>query len=341
MTKRSVSLIFVAALFAGLMLVAPDVLLVIFAGVILAVFLRGGGCWIARRTGLSEGWGIGIFALLVFAALVGSFAAFAPAMADQFNELAEKVPAALDDLRQRIAQYSWGGALLDRATPEGLLSPAGREAATAAVFTTFGALGSFVIILFVGLYGAIDPGIYRKGLLSLLAPSMQKRGEDVLKKGAATLSNWLAAQLMAMAVVGVLTALGLWLIGIPLAFLLGLIAALLAFIPNIGPVIAAVPAILLAFPEGIITVSLVVGVYIFVQTLESYIITPLIQQEKVSLPPAFIIAVQLLLGVLFGLLGLALATPLAALGLTLVRELYVGDYLAREGVHGTSRSDEM
>jgi predicted PurR-regulated permease PerM len=163
----------------------------------------------------------------------------------------------------------------------------------------------------------------------------------VLTKAAATLSNWLAAQLMAMAVVGVLTGLGLWLIGIPLAFLLGLIAALLAFIPNIGPVIAAVPAILLAFPEGIITVSLVVGVYIFVQTLESYIITPLIQQEKVSLPPAFIIAVQLLLGVLFGLLGLALATPLAALGLTLVRELYVGDYLAREGVHGTSRSDEM
>lgn len=341
MTKRTVSLIIVAALFAGLMLVAPDVLLIIFAGVIVAVFLRGGGSWISRRTGLSGGWGIGIFACLVIGALAGSFAAFAPAMSDQFDELVKKVPEALDNLRQRISHYSWGQALLDRATPEALLSSESREAATAAVSSTFGAVGNFVIILFIGIYGAIDPGIYRRGLLSLVAPSMQQRGEEVLTKAAATLSNWLAAQLMAMAVVGVLTGLGLWLIGIPLAFLLGLIAALLAFIPNIGPVIAAVPAILLAFPEGTTTVLLVVGVYVFVQTLESYVITPLIQQEQVSLPPAFIIAVQLLLGVLFGLLGLALATPLAALGLTLVRELYVGDYLAREGAHETGRGGGM
>lgn len=338
MTKRTGSLIVVATLFTGLVLLAADVLLIVFAGIIFAVFLRGGGSWIARRTGIPEGWGIGIFALLVIGALVGSFAAFAPAISDQFDELAQKVPEALDNLRQRISQYSWGGALLDRATPEGLFSPAGRSAATAAVSTTFGALGNLVIILFVGLYGAVDPGIYRKGLLALIAPSMRQRGEEVLKKAAATLSSWLAAQLMAMAVVGGLTALGLWLIGIPLAFLLGLIAALLAFIPNIGPVIAAVPALLLAFPEGITTVLLVIGVYVFVQTLESYVITPLIQQEQVSLPPAFIIAVQLLLGVLFGLLGLALATPLAALSLTLVHELYVVEYLAREDAPETGRS---
>jgi predicted PurR-regulated permease PerM len=135
---------------------------------------------------------------------------------------------------------------------------------------------------------------------------------------------------MAMTVVGVLTWLGLWLIGVPLAVVLGLIAALLAFIPNIGPIIAAVPAVLLALSEGPTTALLVVGVYVAVQSLESYVITPLIQQEQVSLPPALIISMQLLMGVLFGILGLALATPMAALGLTLIREAYVKLYLDGE-----------
>jgi predicted PurR-regulated permease PerM len=144
---------------------------------------------------------------------------------------------------------------------------------------------------------------------------------------------------MAMAVVGVLTWLGLWLVGVPLAPILGLIAALLALVPNIGPIIAAVPAVLLAFSDGPTTVLMVVGVYIGVQTLESYAITPLIQQERVSLPPALIISMQLLMGVLFGVLGLALATPMAALGLTLVREVYVQRYLGKEAGDDDARAN--
>lgn len=116
----------------------------------------------------------------------------------------------------------------------------------------------------------------------------------------------------------------------PLAFALGLIAGLLAFIPNIGPVIAIAPALLLALPEGRTTLLIVLAIYIGVQALESYAITPLIQQEKVSLPPALIIAVQLLFGVLFGLLGLALATPIAAALMTVINLVYVRDYLDRE-----------
>jgi predicted PurR-regulated permease PerM len=115
---------------------------------------------------------------------------------------------------------------------------------------------------------------------------VRAEGDEVLRKATVTLRNWLIAQLMAMAVVGSLTWLGLWLIGVPLAPILGLIAALLAFIPNIGPIIAAVPAVLLGFSDGPMTALMVVGVYLGVQTLESNAITPLIQQERVSLPPA-------------------------------------------------------
>ena len=329
-SRRAVSLavIFITLLFV--LIVAPDVLLVIFAGVLLAVFFSGGGGFIARHSGLARSWGIGIFVLLLLAALAAAGIGFAPEAVEQFNQLTEAIPAALEDLRGWIEELAWGERLLRSIGPPNLNSEEGASAAATAVTSTFGVLGSFIIMLFIGLYGALDPGSYRRGLVALLAPSVRARGDDVLGRSGTTLQNWLIAQLIAMAVVGVLTWFGLWLLGIPLAFILGLIAALLAFIPNIGPVLAAVPAILLALPEGGTTVLLVVAVYLSVQALESYLITPLIQQERVSLPPALIISMQLLLGVLFGLLGLALATPLAALGLTLLREVYVGDYLDRE-----------
>ncbi len=329
-TRRTISLVVLAAALILLLLVAPDVLLVIFAGILFAVFFGGGGGWIARKTGMSRPLGIGLFILLILIALGGAMLGFAPAMAEQFDQLTEEIPAAFESLRERVEQYSWGERLTGAIDPSSLMSSESGLAAASAVTGTFGALGNFVIMLFIGIYGAINPGLYRSGVLALLAPSLRPRADEVMDKAGNTLRSWLTAQLMAMAAVGVLTGLGLWLIGIPLAFILGLIAGLLAFIPNIGPVLAAVPGILLAFPEGQSTVLMVLGVYVAVQALESYILTPLIQQEKVSMPPALIITAQLLLGVLFGILGLAMATPLAAVGMTLIGALYVDDYLEQE-----------
>lgn len=334
MSRRAMSLLVLGVVLAGLLLVAPDVFLVLFAGSLLAVLLHGGGRWVAGKLGIAEGWGIGLFLLAAVAALGAFGVAIAPAVSDQIDELARRIPEAADSLRDRIEGYSWGPRLLEHLTPSGLLSSGGTSAAATAVTSTFGALGNAVIILFIGLYGALDPGVYKHGLKALLAPSLRARGEQVLRDTAATLRNWLAAQLIAMTVVGVLTGAGLWMAGIPLAFALGLIAGLLAFIPNIGPVIAIAPALLLALPDGRATVLIVLAIYLAVQALESYVVTPLLQQEKVSLPPALVIAVQLLLGVLFGLIGLALATPLAAVAMTLIRDVYVGDYLERESPVG-------
>jgi len=244
--------------------------------------------------------------------------------------LTEEIPAGIEKLREWLEGYSWGERLPEAAQPSALMSAEGGSAAASAVTMTFGALGNFVIMLFIGLYGAIDPATYRKGLRVLLAPSLRLRADEVLNRSGRTLQSWLSAQFISMSAVGLLTWLGLWLIGVPLAFILGIIAALLAFIPNIGPVLSAVPALLLALPEGNTSVLQVAAVYVAVQALESYILTPLIQQEKVSLPPALIISAQLLMGVLFGILGLALATPLIALVMTLVSALYIEDVLEHE-----------
>lgn len=330
MTRRAISLLVLAAALATLLVLAADVLLVVFAGILLAVLLHGAGHWIARTLGIGDGWGIGLFLLGILVALAGFGGAIAPAIAEQIDEMSRRIPEAFETLRSRVEDYAWGPQVLDRLKPGSLASSEGRSAAMSAVSSTFGALGNFVIILFIGLYGALDPKVYRHGLILLVAPSMRERGDEVLRATAATLRNWLSAQLMAMTVVGVLTSFGLWIAGVPLAFALGLIAGLLAFIPNIGPIIAIAPALLLAFPEGQSTLVAVLAIYVGVQTLESYVVTPLIQQEKVSLPPAFVIAAQLLFGVLFGILGLALATPIAAALMTIIGIVYVNDYLDRE-----------
>lgn len=337
MTRRSISLLVLLAVLTALLLLVPDVLLIVFAGILLSVLLHGGGHWVASRLGIADGWGIGLFVFAIMLALTGFGLAVAPAIADQIDELTRRIPEAFEGFRQRVEAYSWGSWIFDRLTPVSLASSEGRTAAMSAVSTTFGALGNFVIILFIGLYGALDPEVYRRAFTLLLAPSIRDRADEVLRKTAATLRNWLSAQLMSMTVVGVLTALGLWFAGVPLAFALGLIAGLLAFIPNIGPVIAIAPALLLAMPEGQDTLLIVLAIYLGVQALESYVVTPLIQQEKVSLPPALVISVQLLFGVLFGILGLALATPIAAALMTLVGLVYVEDYLDREHETTTER----
>jgi len=275
---------------------------------------------------------VGVFVLALTVFVVGFWPWVAPSVSRQLSDLTEQVPEAFQGVCAQVGDFPWMERLLDNLPPARLMSDGG-AVATTAVFATFGALGTFILILFIGLYGAADPGRYREGFLMLIAPPGRARAEEVLDNAAGTLRGWLTAQLISMSVVGVLTWAGLWLLGIPLALVLGLIAALLAFIPNIGPVLAAVPALLLAVSQGWSTVFWVGTVYVGVQTLESYVITPLVQLEKVSLPPLLVIGFQMLFGVLFGvlfgILGLMLATPTAALTMSLTRDLYVEDWLER------------
>lgn len=323
---RAVSLAVLGVILIVLLLVAPNVPLVVFAGFLMAVLISASGTWIAECLGLARGFGIAIFMVLTILSLAGFFIAFVPAILQQTNDFVEQAPAAIDALRNLVSDVPWLERMLS-----GLFSGESGALAMDAVRVTFGSFSNVVIVLFIGVVGALDPDVYRRGMLSLLAPSLRPRAGEVMKEVGETVRGWLMAQLIAMAFVGVLTGAGLWAIGVPLALLLGFVAGLLAFIPNLGPIIGAAPAILLALPEGGQAVLLVVGVFLVVQSLESYVVSPLLQQRTVSLPPALIVGVQMLMGILFGLIGLVLATPLAAVALTLVKEIYVHDYLDNEG----------
>lgn len=262
-----------------------------------------------------------LFALAIL--ILAFFALAAAGLIGQFSQLVDQLPQAREQVRDMLSEHEWLTSRLEGVDLAGM-APSGSGAATT-VLASFGAMGNFVLILFIGIYTAISPAIYRRGAEALFTPPQQRKFHAMLHTAWEALSGWLFAQLIAMTVIGVLTWLGLWALGVPLAPILAVLAGLLTFIPNIGPVLAAIPAMAMGLSGGGMTVLWVVGLYLAVQALESYLITPQLQQEAVSLPPALTIAFQLLLGYLFGLLGLALATPLLAMIVALIRDHYVPD----------------
>lgn len=322
-----------------LTLLAPSAVFLVFAGVLLAVLFRACGDGLAQAARVRPAFGLAFFLVLLVSFLIFAGLAAAPAISEQISAISQALPKGLAKLKERMDGLSWGQQLLNRDFTEAIRWPAATNVTTGVLSSTFGALGDFVIILFIGLYGAFDPQRYRRGLILLFAPSIRPDAEEVLGKTVGALRNWIVGQLIAMALIGLLTGLGLWIIDVPLALLLGLIAAVLAFIPNIGPVLAAIPGVLIALPDGMNKALSVIAIYVAVQTLESYVVTPLIQRQRVKLQPGFVISIQILFGSLFGLIGLAIATPFAALVKTLTQELYVKRFLERENDAANSRPD--
>ncbi|MGV8935794.1 MAG: AI-2E family transporter [Allorhizobium sp.] len=334
--RVSVCIVFLAILL--LLALLPATLLMIFAGLLLAILPRSSGAALARKMHIKPVWGVALVIVATVGAIAVIATALAPSVSDQIDELWRQIPSSINAIRTRIEQYAWGKSLIERIQETDLWALTSRGEATSAVTSVFGYIGNSIILVFIALYAAFDPDTYRRGFLALFAPSIRPRADEVLSRSVNTLHQWLIAKLIAMSVVGVLTFVGLWFVDVPLALVLGLIAGLLAFIPNLGPVLAAAPGLLLALPQGLHTVLLVLGVYLLVQTLESYVITPVIQQQKVALPPLLVISAQLLFGSMFGLIGLALATPLTALAIQLTSDLYVKTYLEQSQPTGGNQA---
>lgn len=327
-----VALVFLAVL---LLLYAAQVFLVIFSGILLAILFRSMALWISKKTRLPYLWSLSI-ALIIPLLLIGSgIWLIAPDISKQAAELADRIAQAAGQLQQKILQYEWVNRILAQTDRIQKALPDGSDAASASAgffSSTLGALGNFVVALAIGLFLAINPGIYMNGLLRLVPLDKRNRTREVLQATGSALASWLMAKIVAMAVIGVLTTVGLWFIGIDLALVLGIIAAILSFIPNIGPVAAIIPAALLALISGPDKLAYVTILYVGIQTFESYVLTPLLQQRMVDMPPALTIGMQILFGVLAGILGVIVATPLTAAAMVMIRMWYVEDMLGDRDV---------
>jgi predicted PurR-regulated permease PerM len=303
-----------------------DVLLLVFAAVLLAVIMHRPAAWLAQRSRLSSPWALGVVLLCAALAVGAAGWLLGSAVKEQSQALVEQVPQVLDEARDRLEAYGW---LSERLDSDEVLSDGGSAflgRGLRVVSATFGAMTNLALVIFMAVLFAAQPDLYRRGVLRLIPLHRRKRIGELLDCMEDTLRRWLLGQLCLMAFVGACSTLGLWLLGVDYALALGLLAGLLTFIPFIGPLLAAAVAILISLADGLIAALWVGLLYLATQIAEG-LLEPVVQQRTVYLAPVLLLVAQLALGVLVGVIGVVLATPLAAVTMVAVRMLYVQDTL--------------
>lgn len=325
-----VALVAAAAALAVLAVRGAYVLLATFAGVLVAVVLNAGARFLGSRTRLPYGYSLAITAVLVTTVLVGAGWALGSQVADQAQEFGEMLPEVATEVRDYLEQQRWGQWLLEQVDGGGEEAGAAGEAGndeesmgSGQVLAVLGALSNLftylLVAVFVGLFGAANPKLYVDGIVALTPPARRDDMRDVLAAMGYTLRRWMLGQGIAMLLIGVSTAIVLGLFGIRLALVVGLLVGLLGFIPYLGPIIGIVPVAIVAAPEGAMMLLWVLLAYTALQMVEGYGITPLIFERTVYLPPVFTLVTQIVLGAALGIMGIILATPIAAVLLVLAR----------------------
>ncbi|MBD3367754.1 MAG: AI-2E family transporter [Candidatus Eisenbacteria bacterium] len=315
----------------GLHLLQPlaRMLLVLFVAMLFGVFLDAAATGLVERTRMRRGLALGLAAAGVIAIPVLAGWLIGPKIGQQVSQLVERLPEVSQTVEEWLATHEWGRRLIPGGgTGEGLSFNLEAVRGITGFFTTIiGGVVSFFIIIFVGIWLAVEPRTYACGLMKLVPLSKRDRAWEVLSAVVRMLRRWLIGRIAAMVFVGGLVTLGLSIAGVPFPWALGFIAAVLEFVPYIGPFAAAIPGILIALGDDPIKAIWAVLVYIIVQSIEGSVVTPLIERRAVSLGPAFIISSQIIMGVLYGSLGVLVATPLAAVVIITVQMLYIEDTL--------------
>jgi predicted PurR-regulated permease PerM len=316
---------------------ALDIVLLFFGAVLLAIFLRGLADLVRGEIKISEGKAVLLVSFLLLVILAAAIALLAPSVGEQVRHLRDELPKSAQQVSSYISQFGWGRTLIEQMPKtddvmqkvdlSNILTRVGGYFSS-----TVGVIGNFFMLILLAIYLASEPRFYAEGFTKLFPVSARPRVTEVLHEIGNTLSWWLIGKTASMIFIGLLTWIGLWFLGVPLSLTLGLIAGLLSFIPNFGPILSAIPAILLAFIESPISAVYVLILFVVVQLIESNVVTPFIERQTVELPPALTIFAQLALAVLIGGVGLIIATPMVAVIVVLVQSVYIQDVLGDRDV---------
>jgi predicted PurR-regulated permease PerM len=323
---------------AALVVYLRAVVVLVFGSVLVAVALRIGSNAMQRATGLSDGVALAAAVLLTLAMLAIGVVLLGDPISEQFAALRSALPAAQQATTRWLNSHAVGLWLL-RWWDGG---NAGVEWTRVAGIAgnTLGALGGALLMIVTGLYLAANPGLYRRGMLLLLPQPQRARVDAALAAAGNGLSRWLLGQAVAMALVGVMTAVGLAAIGMPLALPLGIIAGILEFVPFFGPIATGALIVLLAFTQGAAQAAYAGLVCFFVQHFEGYVIQPFVQRWAIALPPALGLISVIVFSLLFGALGALFAVPLMVVLMILVQRLWVDGALAATPPHPAVRARE-
>jgi predicted PurR-regulated permease PerM len=360
---RTASLVIAMYLVVRLLWVANALFLTAFLGILIGLAVSSGVDQLTRWR-LPRGLSAGLIVVTFFGLLVGFGAWMAPTLHDQGVELRRRLPDAVDRVESWVNSRRNGfiGLLFSSlaserqtdstqaatTTPTPPRATAVPQADSIRVASTLRArlggqmsrVGNYLfpflsstlevvsglfIIIFLSVYIAADPAMYRRGIIHLFPHGRRDRVAAVLSAVATVLRKWLITQLIAMVTIGVVSTVVLATLGVKAAFALGLLSGLLEFIPTVGPIVSSLPAIAMGFldsPEKALSVAVA---YIGIQFLENHLLIPLLMKGGIDIPPALTILSQALMAILFGFLGLMCAVPLLAAVITAVKMLYVED----------------
>jgi predicted PurR-regulated permease PerM len=328
----AVGVVITAALLLYLVFWAFPVIMLLFAGILIGVLMNGAANLLRRGVPIPYKPAVGIV-IVVFFVLTAAFWWYAgPAIASQAGELGETTLSAISDLESWLQDRDWGESLLEQVpSAEALWETIGSGGALGrlrGVVSTIVATGfDLFIIFFVAIYCALNPGVYVNNAIKLFPIHRRERMHEVATRSARALKLWLVGQFVSMLFVAVFVYVGLTILGVPLALVLAVMSFAFGFIPYLGPILAAVPALLVAFVVSPMMVVYVGILYFILENVQSYVVIPLIQEAVVSLPPVLLIAAQLLFAAFAGILGIALAAPIVVIIVVFVQMLYVEDAL--------------
>ena len=301
--------------------------MLVFGAVLVAVILNIVAQPIRERFRVPD-WLALLLAVIIVAGVIGiAIWMLGAQVSRQAGALGEMIPQAWTALQARLDLWGLGDAMREWSRSIG--SGGGVVGNVGSVAVTVGSgLADTLLVIVGGIYLAAQPELYRVGMIKLVPERGRALAAQALDASARGLRLWLLGRMVSMAVVGLLSWLGLMIIGVPSALALGLLAALLEFVPFIGPILAAVPAILLAFaesPEQAIWAALL---FLAIQQFEGNVLEPLVQQRAVDLPPALLLFALVAGGLIFGIVGIILAAPFTVVVFVMVKRLYVQEALS-------------
>ncbi|WP_184543109.1 AI-2E family transporter [Mucilaginibacter sp. FT3.2] len=317
-TVAIVALLVVVILIAR---VAFNVLLMVLAGVLISVYFHGLGDMIERKTKWKRRLCMTISVGGTFVILAVLFWFMGAKISKQIGVLSDTLPHTINTAKAKLAESPIGQKILDYLSNDN----SDTLMTTAKTFfnTSFGVLGNIYIILFLAIFFTSDPNLYKDGIIKLVPESRKPLAQQVIDRISHALKGWLKGMMLSMVLVFILLSIGLGIMSIPVALVLALLTGLLKLIPNFGSLAAMIPGVLLALTISTNTAIIVALIYIVTQTVVSNIVTPIIQNKMINLPPALTILAQVLMGTLSGVLGIILAVPLLSIVMILVDELYV------------------
>jgi len=330
---RLVALIAALILLAAAAVFWSGLLLMGFAAILIAIALRAGARGLHALTGLPMRGGVPVVLLAVLALAALGLRLAGRSVADQFGQLVQTLPQSWQAARDTLSGLPGADSLLGR-IDDGLRSgemaqrlPDMLGMVLGGLNSALGVLSSVFLMLILSVYLAMEGDLYRRGAIRLVPIRHRPRAAQILDELAGQLGRWMAGQALDMIIVALLVGVGLWLLDVPLALILAVIAGLTNIVPIIGPFLSGAVAVLVALPQGLDTALWVAAMFTVIQVLEGDVLMPMIQKYAVALPPALTLLALIAVGALFGPAAVILATPLLIVAMHLIRRIYVEDVL--------------